>query len=196
MFLRRKKGDFYNNPDLLSLLRDRDRDVQEQIWREERRRLKAVAQSILHSSDEAEALVSDLFCDFFFHYVDEVRKSRAIPAYLRIMAVRRARRLLGRARRQVPVESVESEVAGEDTSRDACDRIDRTIWYRWLEECLAGLSDRARTVIKMYYGHEMSYATIAGNLGGSKQAVGKMTLKSLEALRRCIEERRAAATKE
>jgi RNA polymerase sigma factor (sigma-70 family) len=190
VLFRRKAEEFYSDPEVLRRLQDRDAVTQEEVWRSQRSRLRAIALSILHSSEEADALVSDLFTDFFYRHVNTVRSSRAIPAYLRIMAVRRARRRVGRDRRQVPMET---EFPGEDPLPRNADRIDRNIWSRWLAECLSGLGEKARRVLRMHYGHEMSYAGIAGELGGSKQAVGKMVQKSLAALRRCLEKHRAAA---
>jgi len=188
-----KAKDFYADADLLRLLKERDPRTQESVWRAERSRLRAIALSILKSSDEADALVSDLFTDFFYRHVNTVRNSRAIPAYLRVMAARRARRRMGRMRRQVPIEP---DFPGENPLPEKVDQVDRSIWIRWLEECLAGLGEKARRILRMHYGHEMSYAVIAGELGGSKQAVGKMVKKSQENLRRCLQKHRAASLRE
>jgi RNA polymerase sigma factor (sigma-70 family) len=185
----RKPKDLYADAEVLRRLQDRDSRIQEAVWRSERSRLKAIALSILKSGEEADALVSDLFADFFYRHVNDVRSSRAIPAYLRVMAVRRARRQMGRARRQVPIEP---DFPGEDPLEEKADRIDRNIWTRWLAECLSGLGRKARRILRMHYGHEMSYSVIAGELGGTKQAVGKMVKKSLEVLKRCLERHRLA----
>ncbi len=193
MLFSRKAEEFYVDPGVLRRLKDRDSKTQEQVWRLERSRLRAIALSVLKSGEDADALVSDLFVDFFYRHVNDIRSGQAIPAYLRIMAVRRARRQMGRARRQVPIEP---DFPGEDPLPGGVDRIDRSIWTRWLTECLAGLGEKARRVLRMHYGHEMSYAFIAGELGGSKQAVGKMAKKSLQALRRCLQKHRAAALEE
>jgi RNA polymerase sigma factor (sigma-70 family) len=130
----RKAEEFYGDPGVLRRLKDRDSKTQEQVWRLERSRLRAIARSVLKS--------------------------------------------------------------GEDLLPGEVDRIDRSIWARWLTECLAGLGEKARRVLRMHYGHEMSYAFIAGELGGSRQAVGKMAKKSLQALRRCLQKHRAAVLEE
>jgi RNA polymerase sigma factor (sigma-70 family) len=189
----RKAEEFYADAEVLRRLKERDSRTQVAVWRAEQSRLKAIARSILHSPEEADALVSDLFTDFFYRHVNGVRSSRAIPAYLRIMAVRRARRRMGRMRRQVPIEP---DFPGENPLPENVDRIDRSIWIRWLAECLYGLGQKARRILRMHYGHEMSYAAIAGELGGSKQAVGKMIKKSQEKLRRCLQKHRAASLQE
>jgi RNA polymerase sigma factor (sigma-70 family) len=184
------REELYNDPEILRLLGERDSSAQETIWRQEKGRLTAIATSILRSSSEAEVLVADVFCDFLFHYADRIQDGKSIPAYLRIMTVRRARRRKDRAARHVEVEP---DTIGRDTGITFDESAESSIWSQWLEICLDGLTGRARKILKLHYGHDLSYSAIAGQLGKSKQAVGKTVLKSLEALRRCLEKHRAAA---
>jgi RNA polymerase sigma factor (sigma-70 family) len=175
------------------LLRSRHRPTQERLWTLERPRLLSRARGILGSPAEAEALVADLCCDFLFRHVDSLRHGAAIPAYLRIMTVRRARRRRARLAGQVPLEpeTARAEGAGEESAN-----ADRSIWSRWLEECLARLRERARQALKLHFGHDLSYTAIAEAQGCTKQAVGKTIGKSLGALKACIERRRSAASRE
>lgn len=185
----RRKAHYADRAEILGRLQQRERAAQEQVWRVERPRLLRVAGPILGSPDLCESCVADVFCDFFFHYVDSVRSSRAIPAYLKIMTLRRARRQAARASRSLEVDPERLVAEG---SEDASAQADRSIFLRGLEACLETLTGRARQMVKLHYGLELSYAAVAEQLGVSKQAVGKAVLKSLDALRQCLEQRRAA----
>ncbi len=94
----------YNNPEIIHLLQLRERGVQEKIWKLENRRLILIAKYWLSSPGEAEFLVADIFCDFFFKYVDNLRESRCISPYLKIMTVRRARRYNYQCAAKQPIE--------------------------------------------------------------------------------------------
>lgn len=182
--------DLYHNPEVLGLLKARNRGVQERLWRLERPGLNRLATSLLHSAAEAENLVADLFYDFFFHYVDRVRETRAIPAYLTIMTVRRAHRQIARSRR---LAALDEDRTDRDPAPPAEDQLEGQVWLRWLEQCQQRLGARARAILKMHYGHEWSYSAIGTHLGHSKQAIGKTVQKSLSALKKCLEKHRAAS---
>ncbi len=180
----------YEDEGLLSLLRQRDRNAQEAVWRAEQGRLTAMARGILKSEPDAEQLVADLFSDFFFHYVDQIRKARSIPAYLSIMVRRRAVRFRTRASKHIQLVPERSEAA-QDAAAD--DLVDRHRWLRLLEKCLATLRPRARKILKLHYGHELSYTGIGRHMGTSKQAVGKTINSALSALRTCMTQSDAAS---
>jgi RNA polymerase sigma factor (sigma-70 family) len=169
---------------MLSRLQRRDAEAQLAVWRAEHLPLRQLATSVLGASSDSEALVSDVFCDFFFRYVDQVRASAAIPAYLRVMVVRRARRQASKAHVCSPIQP---DVLVDVSDRVAFDHLDRGQWLEWLERCLGGLTTKSRTVMKLHYGHQQSYSQIGTHLSCAKQAIGKIVLKSLEALRRCLE---------
>jgi RNA polymerase sigma factor (sigma-70 family) len=183
----------YEDPATLERLKRRDARVQEQVRRLQVETLTSTVAAILGSPDESEVLVTDLLTDFFFRYVDQLRDSRAIPSYLQIMAVRRARRLKERWQREVAVESN----ALTDDPRDRLDsELDDHTRLPGLNRCLQGLTDRARSLLRLHYGHELSYAAIGEQLGVSKQAVGKTIQKCLEVLRRCLGKRAAVVPAE
>ena len=169
---------------LLNRLRARDHAAQAALRRSEQVTLERLVARTLGSAAEAKPLVADLFADFFWKHVDQVRTARAIPAYLRIMAIRRARRL--RARQSLMVELCEEGTAATNPV-PVDDAVDRRLHLTWLSECLQRLSARARLVLKLHYGDDLSYSEVGAYQSCSKQAVGKVVAKSLEALRRCIE---------
>jgi len=180
----------YDDPQILERLKQKDRATQEQLYRAEKSRITAIAISILRSPDHAESLVSDLFMDFFFTYVDRIREARAIPAYLRIMCQRRARRQRARMYRQVELEP---DKVNYDPTDDTDEQVERRLYAQWLESCVGQLNPQTREVLKLHFGHEMSYSEVGEHQGKSKQAVGKAVLKSLDLLRDCLERKRAAA---
>ncbi|HEY3451329.1 MAG TPA: sigma-70 family RNA polymerase sigma factor [Myxococcales bacterium] len=169
-------------PDL-DRLRAHDPAAQAALFREHRQGLQRLAACLLPPGADAEALVADLFIDFFQVYVHELRSAVAVPAYLRIMVVRRAQRLKARSARQgsLPVsEPADTQAPSPD------DAAAQRTYLRWLEECLSALTARARSVLRLQYGHGLTFAEAGAQLGVSKQAAGKMSLKSVQSLRECL----------
>ena len=181
----------YHNQEILILLQAHEKDAQEKIWNLENRRLIAIARYWLSSPEEAQFLVADIFCDFFFKYIDNIKDSQCISAYLRIMTVRRARRYNHRCASQQPIEPND---AVDHSHLTASEEVDQSVWRRWLENCQQKLSKKAREILRLHYGHELSYAAIGEIKGISKQAIGNIVQKSLDALRRCLEKTRIDAT--
>lgn len=175
---------------LLAELKERKVSAQAQVYRALRVSTVAVSSQLGLPPVDADAMAADLFIDFFYRFVDEIRIPQAIPAYVKIMAVRRTQRLLRRNERVVAEESVE---ASDDSSATPEEHALRQTSVQLLSECLKHLTPKARTVLKLQYGHDMSFSEAGAHLGVSKQAVGKMALKSVETLRRCIEAKEAAA---
>ncbi len=174
----------------LRLLQTRDLPEQEKPYRGERQMLERIALSILASPKDAELLVGDVFVDFLYKYVDSIQKPNSIRAYLKTMTVRRARRQMARLRKHEEFNPDSKQVPAL-VPRDG--DLERKIFRRWLEKCLSKLSDKARKVLKLHFGHDLSYAQIGKSFGSSKQAVGKTVLKSLAVLRKCLEKHRLDA---
>ena len=174
----------YSKNQTLVLLKSRDRVTQEAVWRAEKPIIEAIALSILGSRADAEQLVADLFTDFFFKYVDNLRSCHSIPLYLKTMARRRSIRKREGLTQFVPLNQKESVEYSETEPERA---IDDQKLLRWLMRCYGGLRPRSRKILKLHFGHEQSYSSIAATLGNSKQAVGKTVKKSLSLLRECVE---------
>jgi RNA polymerase sigma factor (sigma-70 family) len=164
---------------LLTRLHDRDADAQRDVERTLAPRLLRIATTRV-GPDAAESLVHDAFCDFFFRYVDGLESPRAIPAYLKMMVVRRSMRAEARAAQHEPLEDRASagDPEGDLDERRAMDRLAR---------CLDRLTVRAREVVKLHFGHDLSLADIGARDARSKQAVHKQLQKALTALRACVE---------
>ena len=175
----------FDDPALLEKLQARHEPSQSALWKLMRPQLVATVTPIVGGKAVAEAVVADLLSDFLFHYVNKLRDGRAIPSYLRIMALRRSRRQQERARRHGELDPDDRRHRSDDAGPD--DAIDSARWSRWLERCLGEVKGKARSILKLHYGHEMSYAEIGQRLGTSKQAAAKMGKKYLEVLRACVE---------
>jgi RNA polymerase sigma factor (sigma-70 family) len=178
------KRKLYIRDQTLALLKKRDRGMQEAVWRAEKPTVEAIALSILGSRADAEQLAADLFVDFFFQYVDNIRSCRSIPRYLETMARRRSVRRRVGLTKLIPLNHGEpAECAVTETERD----MDERNLLRWLANCYGKLRPRSRRILKLHFGHEQSYSSIAADLGNTKQAVGKTVKKSLSLLRECVE---------
>ena len=175
--------------DRLALLQERRPETQIRLWRSYRPVLMPIARSILRSSTEAENLVDEVLCDFLFHYVANLHEPRAIGAYLKSMTVRRACRLRDKLQRQTSFE--EEEIPGVPGDAEP----ERRILSRWLEKCLRRLTAKARTILRLHYGHDLSYREIGQQLGRTRQAVGISVQKSRKALQKCLEKQRRDAVR-
>jgi len=174
----------YNKQETLKLLQDRNQDVQEHVWIAEKNKLMAICTKILKSSFEAEHIVADIFTDFFYSYIDNIKKSSSIPAYLRIMAIRRSTKRNKEINRFLEFDN---EIQGAPHTEAGEQRIDNKTFSMWLKECLTKLSERSARILKLHYGLEKSYSAIGEQLNISKQAIGKNVLKSRQMLKKCVE---------
>jgi RNA polymerase sigma factor (sigma-70 family) len=178
---------------LLRQLRAREHAAQQDVIAGNRTRLLALAGTLVSSSADARALVADVLTDFLFEYVDALDHERAIPAYLRMMTIRRARRFNQHQQRHRDISEREDLV---DASPDPAHTADDRRWKAWLDDCLSALADKSRQLLRLHFGHDLSLSEIGGQLGVSKQAVGKTVQKSLVLLRRCLERKGAPIPEE
>jgi RNA polymerase sigma factor (sigma-70 family) len=175
-------------PNLLERLKRREPDAQELVFLAENRRLQGLAKHLLGSAGDVPPLVADVFTDFFYSYVDRLQSAGAVSAYLRIMTVRRARRLMQQRSRQ---DDITAHTLAAAEGSDVIDALDAKAWLPWLEECSARLPERAHTILKLHFGHELGPSEIGAELGISKQAVSKTIQKCIAQLRLCLESMRA-----
>jgi RNA polymerase sigma factor (sigma-70 family) len=179
-----------NDSNLLERLKRRDPEAQESLLNAEKRRLQALAATLLNSTGDVAPLVADVFTDFFYSYVDQLEQERAIPAYLRIMTIRRARRLTQRRSQEDDIFACDlADTAGGDV----VEAIEARMWLPWLEDCSALLPEKARKILRLHFGHDLGPSEIAVQFGVSKQAISKTIQKSVAQLRLCLEARRARA---
>lgn len=172
--------------DLLSQLRRREHRAQRQIYVVHRAWLEALATKILSCPAEARPLVADVMTDFMYRYVDTLKREQAIPAYLRMMTTRRARRHNLRQQRTQVVDDQELAMAPELANPG-----DGSRWQRWVDDCLATLADKPRRFLRLHFGHDLSLSAIGSQTGVTKQAVSKTVQKGLALMRRCLQSKGA-----
>ncbi len=166
--------------DLLVALKKRTQSAQVHIWSRESSALKELAQKCLGCNAENESLVMDVFADFFYNYVDNIRHPAAIGAYLRIMVIRRARRKVEMAEKLVPLWMANCKTESEE------EEIDRKLKMEWLSGCLDHLTPGTRQILRLHFAQGLSYTAIAEIRGISKQAVSRIVKCACGKLKKCI----------
>jgi RNA polymerase sigma factor (sigma-70 family) len=186
-------GSFVQRPEnpqgesgLLSQLRQRQRMAQENVIATQGSALRALAASHLICPNDAQSLVADVFTDFLYSYVDNLQHEKAVPAYLRMMVIRRARRQNQRASQHRDLEGLDF---ASTNNRDPSQMVDEGRRSTWLDECLGRMAERPRRLLRLHFGQDMSLSTIAAQFNISKQAVGKTVQKCLIFLRSCLAEK-------
>lgn len=168
---------------MLDRLKARDPLAQQEAARTLYPRLLRLCLAELRDEGLAEQTASDLWTDFLFAEVDNLRREGAEGAYLRMMAVRRCRRIRAfRDRHDAPIQerahgSEEEIVARLDTRRQVAD----------LTLCLETLNPRVRRVLRMRFHLGMSGPAIGEALSVSKQYAGRLIALGLDGLRQCME---------
>lgn len=122
--------------------------------------------------------------DFAFEHVDRVEHPRAVASYLRLMAVRRARRLKTLQNRH---ETVCEERAGPENQEQAmAEAIDAPARRACLSRCVEAQDQKSRQMLRMRFYAERSVTEIGREMGVSKQYVSRIMRRALEALRGCV----------
>ncbi len=174
---------------LLVQLRQRQRQAQENVITLQGPTLRALAASHLTCPNDARALVADVFTDFLYSYVDTLQHERAIPSYLRMMVIRRARRENQRNQQHRDLEGLELAAV---SAKDPSQMLDDGRRAAWLDECLNQVAERPRRLLRLHFGQGISLSEIADQLSISKQAVSKTVQKCLAFLRSCLAQKGAA----
>ena len=172
---------------VLTGLQARDPRVQADTWRAIFPRLVAVCTAVLGDRARAEEMAQDVWIDFAYNHVDRVQHARALYPYLRLMAVRRARRSAAR-RARFRREGDPPETVGVPDEQRMLGALDARMRADRLAECLDGLTPRARQMLRQRIHREESLSVIGRTFGISKQAVDKAIRKALAALRACLGE--------
>ncbi len=172
--------------DLLSRLRAREPRAQEEIRRRLFPRVQAVCLAMLKESVRAEDAAEDIWMDFLFVHVDKVRKESAVGAYLRTLTVRHCLRLRKWQQRHQELDRQAPLVVGSED--DTLAEVEKRRLFIRLQACLAKLSGKARRILRLRFCHDMTQLNIGQDLGVSKQYAGRVLAKSVESLRRCMED--------
>jgi RNA polymerase sigma factor (sigma-70 family) len=171
---------------MLEKLRARDHRAQQELRRRLSPKILAVCRHMLKDEALAQEAAEDIWMDFLYEHVDQVQKERALGAYLRMMTVRRCVRIRDWQKRHEQPEDQPPLVGGSET--EMVTSLDGRRQTARLEDCLKRLSRRARRIIRMRYRNEMTQEAIGKALRVSKQYIGRLIARSLEALRECMQE--------
>lgn len=147
-------------------------------------RLQAVCAHVLGDRVRAEDLAEDVLMDFAFEHVDRVEHPRAVSSYLRLMAVRRARRIKQKQNRHESVSPERS--SGVDVEGAMVAAIDAPGRKACLAECIGAQDSKARTMLRLRFHNERSVTDIGREMGVSKQYVSRIMRRALDALRGCV----------
>lgn len=147
-------------------------------------RLRAVCAHVLHDRVRAEDLAEDVLMDFAFEHVDRVEHPRAVPSYLRLMAVRRARRIKQKQNRHEEVSP--ERTSGVDEERALVTAIDAPARKACLSRCIDAQDKKARTMLRLRFYNERTVTDIGREMGVSKQYVSRIMRRALDALRGCV----------
>lgn len=170
--------------DVLDALRERDRTTQAALEDAVRDGLVNRARRELDDVAVAEDVVADLLLDFFYDKVDRLREPRAIVTYLHVAVVDRSRREARRRRRARPLPP---DLDGGDPQDDLNRHLDAPALHARLDDCLAGLTARARAALRLRFRHDHTQRAIGEALGISGQHAGRILDAALTRLRRCME---------
>lgn len=172
--------------EILQLLRARDAGAQAALRGRLFPKVLATCAHVLGDSSRAEEIAEDVWTDFLFRDVDRVRDPRAIPAYLRMMSVRRCIHVRDVSRRFDTLDAVTESEPTADVEADLLGGLDRSRTLLRLRACLQLLDRRQRQVVRLRFLHEMTLEQIGEELAVTKQYAGQIVKKSLWRLKRCI----------
>ncbi len=173
--------------ELLQRLRRREPAAQSELRERYFARTLAVCRHLLRDAVLANEAAEDLWTDFLVAHVDQIESPEAIPAYLRLMAVRRSSRLRDLRERhdELGEHHVDPAVSAETA---LADESERRAQVNKLQGCLSGLHPRSRRILRLRFHHGMTQEQIGDRFGISKQYIGRVLAKCLAALRQCLEE--------
>jgi RNA polymerase sigma factor (sigma-70 family) len=171
---------------LLARLKDRDIVAQQELLKEHDGWIMAICVKQLGDRELARECTQDIFHDFLIKYVDNIRDARAIPAYLRMMAVHRTQRLKIFRQKHQSFEEQIGDACQETEESQRVEAVDREIFLHRLHNCLHKLTDKARKVVKLHYYQELTMAQTGERMGVSRQYVSKVITKGLTVLKRCM----------
>lgn len=175
--------DYVLDEDELARLRRREPAAQARFFRAFRDRLEQLCARVLGKNGDAQELAADVLGDFLYTYVDGVTTPRAVPTYLKLMATRRSLRMHKAKERS---DEIEDDLLHDDTAPP-----DQAIWARQvmpkLDHCMGILTPKAREVLRLRFGTELTNEAIGEIVGGSKQYIGRLIKESTEKLKACLE---------
>lgn len=155
------------------------------LWKTLHPDVRQVCAKVLGPGPDADDVADSVLVDFLYRYAERLESTAAARSYVRLMAMRRAVRYARRRDRLEPVE--EERVATEPPAVSAEERADVQRMLPRLERCLEELKPKARVVLQLKFEGELTNERIGGQVGGSKQYIGRLITKSLGLLKKCLE---------
>jgi RNA polymerase sigma-70 factor, ECF subfamily len=171
------------DPLLVAGLRAGDAASQRQFWRSSWPDVFRVVCRVLGPGVQASEIAVDVLTDFLIHYVHQLEDPRAVRAYLRLMALRRALKARAQGQRSV---TCDMDDLGAVESRGVDESAAHQIMLGRLERCLGGLTGKAQQALALRFRGGVTDEKIGDVLGVSKQYVGRFVDKSIVALRKCL----------
>jgi RNA polymerase sigma factor (sigma-70 family) len=167
---------------LLSRLRARDPRAQAECRRQYLPALEAVCARALSDPHSGREVAEEVLADVMLSHVDRLREERALPAYLRMIAVRRCARLKARSQRTEELsEELPDESSGPESAILAAEQQHR------LGRCLGRLRPRVQHWLRLRFHEGMTQEAIGAAFDCSKQYVGRLLAQALAELKQCVE---------
>ncbi len=154
-------------------------------------KLTGLCRRWLQSEALADEVAHDVWLDFVLRYLDEVQRPGAVNAYLQVMAARRCVRLRRQRARQVVQADSDGEGGAQRVATlpvDGLHEAEVRLEMRGVERCMDRLAPASRRMLRLRFHGDHTQEEIGAAMGTSKQYVGRVLQKSLEALRRCLKD--------
>ncbi len=166
-------------------LKVKDANAQEVFWKRYWSVVYPISAHILGPCPDAVDAAVDLLVDFMDNRVHRLSNPQALYAYLRLAAARRAIRYRNR---QKKISLYDEGIQG---AIDVCGtpETDAALFVLMprLDDCLKGIGPKAQETLRLKFVVDLTNEHIGRLLGGSKQYIGRLIQKSLDALKICIE---------
>ncbi|MBN2525312.1 MAG: sigma-70 family RNA polymerase sigma factor [Deltaproteobacteria bacterium] len=183
----RKGGILQIGAEMVAQLRQGNSDTRQRFWEESFDAVLAICSRILGSGPQSIDVTTDLLNDFLFHYVQNLKNPHGAWSYLKLMAIRRAVRERQRMMTGEPFDDQQMDYPGGEM-----DDVETTVLLPKLNQCLALLTPKAQSTVRLKYRQGMSNEQIGHVVGGSKQYIGRLLTQSLAALRECLQRKAVA----
>jgi RNA polymerase sigma-70 factor (ECF subfamily) len=158
--------------------------AQQVLWQAYLPKITGICRRIVKDPLIADEIAVEVLGDFVIRYVHTIENPAATVAYLRLTAIRRARKMKEKRDRNVELPDdlgKESQIATQTE-----DGALHAVVEPRLEKCLEKLKPKARRMVQLSFFKELNHKQIGEILGSSGQYVGRMISKSLTFLKRCI----------
>ncbi len=180
-----KKKDEKDMAELIERLRAGSPEAQRVFFAAYLPQLCAITTHILGDPLRAEEVAVEVMGDFLLRHVQSLEIAAAAPAYMRIMAIRKARKFRAQKYTELdlnPEHGADISLPDRMTEEAMCELLSPR-----LEHCLSKLKPKMRRILQLSYQAELSHKAIGDLIGASGQYVGRVVSQSLASLKRCLQ---------